>query len=47
MTFASKGVAGAEEVPPFITGVVAALDVGAASLEGGSLLILFGDTGAD
>lgn len=47
MTFASKGVAGAEEAPPFITGVVAALDVGAASLEEGSLLILFGDTGAD
>ena len=46
VTFASKGVAGAEEAFPFMTAVVVTLEVGAASLEG-SLLILLGDTGAD
>lgn len=45
VTLASKGVAGVDGMLPFITAVVTELDVGAASLEG-SLLILFGDTGA-
>ena len=45
VTLASKGAAGADVMLPFITGVVTTLVVGAASLEG-SLLILFGDTGA-
>jgi len=46
VTLASKGAAGADEAFPFTTALVVTLDVGAASLEG-SLLILFGDTGAD
>ena len=46
VTLASKGAAGADEAFPFITALVVTLDVGAASLEG-SLLILFGDIGAD
>jgi len=46
VTLASKGAGGAVETFPFITALVVTLDVGAASLEG-SLLILFGETGAD
>ena len=46
VTLASKGAAGADETFPFTTALVVTLDVGVASLEG-SLLILFGDTGAD
>ena len=43
--FASKGVTGAAGTVPFITAVVATLEVGVASLDG-SLLTLLGVTGA-
>ena len=45
VTFANKGVEGAVVMVPFISAVVCAAGVGVPSLDG-SLLTLFGDTGA-
>ena len=45
VTFANEGVEGAVVMVPFISAVVCAAGVGVPSLDG-SLLTLFGDTGA-